>query len=168
MTEGCGDDWFDTPAIDSGLEALVERGLTFDALIRSRHLASLDRLAARHPELPVMIDHGAKPLIGVDREAWHSALAPLADRPNVQCKLSGLMTELAPDGGTDDLLPYIADLLALFGPDRLVWGSDWPVLNLRGAYAAWLAAARAAVPVADHAAVFGGNASRFYGLGEAA
>lgn len=164
MTEGCGDDWFDAPEIDAGLKALAERGLAFDALIRPRHLASLDRVAARHPRLSIMIDHGAKPSIGIDREAWRSALAPLAGRPNVQCKLSGLMTELAPDGSADDLPPYIADLLALFGPDRLAWGSDWPVLNLRGAYADWLASALAAVPVADHPAVFGGNARRFYGL----
>lgn len=164
MTEGCGDDWFDMPAIDAGLEALVERGLTFDALIRPRHLASLDRLAARHAELAIMIDHAAKPSIGVDQEAWRTALAPLAAQPNVHCKLSGLLTELAPDGSASDLLPYIADLLALFGPERLVWGSDWPVLNLRGAYADWLACALAAVSVADHPAVFGGNARRFYGL----
>ena len=164
MAEGRADDWFDTPALDAGLAALVDRGLTFDALVRPRHLAALDRLAARHPALPIMIDHGAKPLIGTDREAWREALVPLAGRPNVHCKLSGLMTELAPDGRADDLLPYIADLLGLFGPDRLVWGSDWPVLNLHGAYAAWLDFALAAVPAADHSAVFGGNACRFYGL----
>lgn len=164
LTEGCPDDWFDAPAIDAGLEALVARGLTFDALIRPRHLASVDRLAARHPSLAIMIDHGAKPSIGVDQAAWRDAIAPLAARPNVCCKLSGLMTELAPDGSADDLAPYIADMLAVFGPERIVWGSDWPVLNLRGAYAAWLACARAAVPAADRAAVFGGNARRFYGL----
>ena len=115
-----------------------------------------------------MIDHAAKPSIGVDREAWRTALAPLADRPNVQCKLSGLMTELAPDGSAYDLPPYIADLLALFGPERIVWGSDWPVLNLRGAYADWLACALAAVSVADHLAIFDGNARRFYNLDKAA
>lgn len=164
MTEGCADDWFDAPAIDAGLTALVERGLAFDALIRPRHLASLDRLAARHPTLPVMIDHAAKPSIGIDREAWRDALAPLAMRPNIMCKLSGLMTELAPDGSADDLPPYIADLIALFGPDRLVWGSDWPVLNLRGGYSDWLACARAAVPATDQPAVFDDNARRFYGL----
>ena len=168
LTEASPDDWFDAPAIDAGLEALVARGLTFDALIRPRHLASVDRLAARHPGLAIMIDHAAKPLIGVDREAWRDALAPLAARPNVHCKLSGLMTELPPGGSADALLPYIDDLLALFGPDRLVWGSDWPVLNLRGSYDAWLACARAAVPSGDHQAVFGGNARRFYRLSQRA
>ena len=166
MTEGCADDWFDAAAIDAGLATLADRGLTLDALIRPRHLASLDRLAARHPALAIMIDHAAKPSIGVDREGWRDGLSPLAARPNVHCKLSGLMTELAPDGSADDLRPYIEDLLALFGPGRLVWGSDWPVLNLRGSYEAWLACACAAVPSADQQAVFGGNASRFYGLGE--
>lgn len=168
MTEGCVDDWFDTPAIDAGLAALAERGLTFDALIRPRHLASLNRLAARHPGLAIMIDHAAKPSIGVEREAWRDALAPLAARPNVHCKLSGLMTELAPGGGADALLPYIDELVALFGPDRLVWGSDWPVLNLRGSYEAWLSCARAAVPSGNHQAVFGGNARRFYRLSQRA
>jgi L-fuconolactonase len=164
LTEASPDDWFDAPAIDAGLEALALRGLTFDALIRPRHLASLNRLAARHPRLAIMIDHAAKPSIGIDRAAWREAMAPLATRPNVWCKLSGLMTELAPDGTADDLPPYIADVLALFGPERIVWGSDWPVLNLRGTYPAWLACALAAVPVTDHTAVFSGNARRFYGL----
>ena len=164
LTEQCPDDWFDAPEIDAGLDALVARGLTFDALIRPRHLASVNRLSARHPRLAIMIDHAAKPSIGIDRAAWREAMAPLAARPNVLCKLSGLMTELAPDGTADDLPPYIADLLALFGPERIVWGSDWPVLNLRGTYAAWLACALAAVPVTDLAAVLSGNAQRFYGL----
>jgi L-fuconolactonase len=164
MTEGRPDDWFDAPALEAGLSALTERRLTFDALIRPRHLASLVRLAARHPGLAIMIDHAAKPSIGVDRAAWHDALAPLAARPNVSCKLSGLMTELAPHGSAEDLAPYIADMLALFGPERIVWGSDWPVLNLRGAYAEWLAYALAAVPPADREAVFDNNARRFYGL----
>jgi len=164
LTEASPDDWFDAPAIDAGLDALVARGLTFDALIRPRHLASLDRLAARHPGRASMIDHAAKPAIGIDKTAWREAMAPLATRPNVWCKLSGLMTELSPDGSADDLPPYIADMLALFGPDRIVWGSDWPVLNLRGTYAEWLACAFAAVPVADQPAVFSGNARRFYSL----
>jgi L-fuconolactonase len=164
LAEACPDDWFDAPELEPAFEALVARGLTFDALIRPRHLPSVDRLAARHPGLAIIIDHAAKPRIGVDQVAWREAMAPLATRPNVCCKLSGLMTELEPDGGAEDLPPYIADLLALFGPDRIVWGSDWPVLNLRGSYAEWLACALAAVPAADHPAIFNGNARRFYGL----
>jgi L-fuconolactonase len=72
------------------------------------------------------------------------------------------LTETAPDQPPQAVLPYIEAIAALFGRDRVIWGSDWPVLNLRGDYASWLAMARAAIPAADHDAVFGRNARRFY------
>lgn len=163
MVQDRAPDWYDDPALDTGLACLAARNLTLDALIRPRHLAALDRLAARHPDLRIVIDHAAKPAIGAgEHDAWRALLAPLAQRPGVACKLSGLLTETAPGQPAEIVLRYIDTLLALFGSDRVIWGSDWPVLNLRGDYAGWLALARGAVPATDRDAVFGGSARRFY------
>jgi L-fuconolactonase len=163
MVQDLPGDWFDDPALDAGLRHLAGARLTLDALIRPRHLAALDRLAGRHPALRIVIDHAAKPAIGENGfVAWHDAIAPLARHPNVACKLSGLLAETARDQPAEAVLPYVDAIVALFGGDRVIWGSDWPVLNLRGAYGAWLAMTRAAIPTADHDAVFGGNAGRFY------
>ena len=115
----------------------------------------------RHPDLPVVIDHGAKPLIaqGVMRP-WADDMARLARDTGALCKLSGLATEAAEGWTPDDLRPYVDHLLDTFGPDRLMFGSDWPVLNLAGEYGAWARIARDAVrahgPSAE-AAVFGGT-----------
>lgn len=163
MVQDLGADWFDDPAIEPGLTCLPAANLTLDALIRPRHLPALERLAARHQTLRIVIDHAAKPAIGEHAfAAWHDAIASLARHPNVACKLSGLLTETAPSQSPETVLPYIDAVLALFGAERVLWGSDWPVLNLRGDYAAWLSMARDAITVTDHAAVFGGNARHFY------
>lgn len=168
MAQDRADDWYDDPALDPLLAHMARRGLVFDALVRPRHLPALARLADRHPDLAIVVDHGAKPAIGADRSAWRDAMAALADRPQVACKLSGLLTEIVGDGDPALAVPVAQELYALFGADRLVWGSDWPVLTLRGDYADWFAMALAAVPAADRAAVFGGNAARLYGCGGAA
>jgi len=152
--------WYDDPAIDAGLAAMAQRGLVLDALIRPRHLPALHRLAARHPGLTIVIDHAAKP----DARAlarWEADMRAIADGPNVACKLSGLVTE---PGLTARIEEIIAILLDAFGNDRLLWGSDWPVLTLAGDYAGWLARARAAIGPAARDAVFGGNARRLYRL----
>ena len=87
----------------------------------------------------------------------------LAELDNVCCKLSGLLTEA---GGQkpEALRPYIETILELFGPERVIWGSDWPVVNLAGSYADWIAQCREIVPAAEHDAVFAGNALRLYRL----
>ncbi|WP_076070521.1 amidohydrolase family protein [Sphingomonas montana] len=164
MVQGLAADWYDDPALDRGIARLAERGLVLEALIQPRHLPSLARLAVRHPTLKIVIDHAAKPAVGRDLDTWTIAMRALAAHPQVACKLSGLFTEIV-DGAEDAVLPYIQALLAMFGPDRLIWGSDWPVVTLRNSYAAWLGLAREAVPAGQHEAVFGGNAIRIYGLG---
>jgi L-fuconolactonase len=163
MVQDLPADAVDDPAMDPGLTALADRDLTLDALIRPRHLAALVRLAERHPRLRIVIDHAAKPEIGAGAyDRWHEAIAPLARHPLIACKLSGLLTETAPEQPPEAVLDYIRAVHALFGSDRLIWGSDWPVLNLRGDYAGWLALARDAIPVHDHDAVFGRSARAFY------
>lgn len=162
-------DWYDDARIEPALAAMTDGGLRLEALVRVPHLAALERLALRHSSLPIAIDHAAKPRIG-DSDGfsrWRAAIAPLAERPNVWCKFSGLLTE-APPGlrSTEAIAPYADALIDLFGPDRLMWGSDWPVLNLAGDYAGWLAMALELIPEPARCAVFETSARAFYGLGE--
>jgi len=156
--------WIDDPALEPAVEAMMAHHLVFDALVLEPHLSALHAFARRHPGLPVVIDHGAKPRIatGYYRD-WRHAMLRLAELDNVCCKLSGLVTEA---GGQkpEALRPYIETILELFGTERVIWGSDWPVVNLAGSYAGWIAQCREIVPAADHYAVFGGNAQRFYRL----
>ncbi|MGV1772004.1 amidohydrolase family protein [Agrobacterium vitis] len=158
------DDWIDDPALDPAIGAMLASGLTFDALVLPRHLAPLERFARRHPALPVVVDHGAKPIIAQGLYSdWHKAMTRLADLENVSCKLSGLLTE-AGSQQPEAIRPYAETILELFGPDRVMWGSDWPVLNLVSDYQSWFAQARAIVPEAAYDRVFCENARRFYGL----
>lgn len=166
MVQAEAADWLDDPAIDPAAAAMAEWGLSFDALVLPPHLPSLLRFARRHPSLPIVIDHAAKPdIAGGGTPGWAEDMAALAALPNVRCKLSGLLTEAGERTGIDDLHPYVERLIALFGTDRLLWGSDWPVLRLAGDYPGWLEMCRQLVPAAAHGAVFGGNAATFYRLG---
>jgi L-fuconolactonase len=162
------DRWIDDPALAPAVEAMLRHGLSFDALVLPRHLPALLAFAERHPELPIVIDHGAKPLIAQGVMApWREDIARLAALPQVHCKLSGLVTEAGADWDVDRLRPYVDHLVASFGPQRLIWGSDWPVLNLASDYAGWIAASKVlldGLDEADRAAVFGLNARRFYRL----
>jgi L-fuconolactonase len=164
MVQDRAADWYDDPALEPAWMAMIEHGLRLDALVRVPHLASLNRLAGRFPKLGIVIDHAAKPRIGDDDgfAQWHAAIAPLAARPNVFCKLSGLLTEC---GGApaEAIEPFAEYILALFGPDRTMWGSDWPVLELAASYRAWFDQAQSCVP-AGHDRIFGQTAAKFYGL----
>lgn len=160
------DDWLLRPSHAPVFEAIVAHGLVFDALVLPRHLPRLARVLERHPKLVVVVDHGAKPGIRagtIDR--WHADMATIAAHPLAHCKLSGLVTEAAPDAGLDVLAPYIDTLLALFGPERLIWGSDWPVVELGGGYDRWRAitlASLAGLGPEARAEVLGGTAARVY------
>jgi L-fuconolactonase len=156
-------EWYDRPQLEPGWQAMTEHGLRLDALVRVQHLASLDRLAARHPGLPIVIDHAAKPEIPDGYVRWYEAISPLAERPNVMCKLSGLLTECG-SAPPEAIEPYVEAILDLFGPERVMWGSDWPVLEMVSTYGEWLDRARRLVLEEAQCAVFGGTAARFYGL----
>lgn len=162
------DDWLLRPDLAPALAAMVAQDLAFDALVRPRHLGRLAVLRDRHPDLRIVVDHGAKPAIR-DRAfgAWAEDIAAIAGDGRTACKLSGLLTEAAPGAGAEDLRPYVDHLLACFGPGRLIFGSDWPVLTLAGSYAAWIAMVQgflAGLDEAGRAAVMGGNAARVYRL----
>lgn len=159
--------WILQPALAPALEAIAATGLVFDALILSHQIAAITELAERHPRLAIMLDHAAKPRLG-DADTmlrWARDIEKLAALPNVACKVSGLLTELTPNGTRDDVASAIGMLFDLFGPQRLVWGSDWPVLTLAGTYPGWFTLAQEAIAAKDEGAlpaVMGGNAVRLY------
>jgi L-fuconolactonase len=133
--------------------------------VMPQHLRALTAFAKRHPDLSIVIDHGAKPRIATGEiRQWRESMAGLATLPNVHCKLSGLLTEAGERRDAGSIMPYAGTLLELFGPERLIWGSDWPVLRLASDYGDWLAMCQTLVPVSHHGRVFGANASRFYKL----
>jgi L-fuconolactonase len=130
-------EWMLTPELTPAFEAMMEHSLVFDALVKPAHLPVLMRLHDRHPHLRMVLDHGAKPPIrSEDLGDWKRDIAELADSSDVVCKLSGLVTE----AGTSDwrkLTPCFDHLLETFGPERLMWGSDWPVCELVCTYEQW-------------------------------
>jgi L-fuconolactonase len=132
-------DWIAQPSLDSAFDALIAHDLTFDALVRPIHLEPLRTRLLRHPKLRAVLDHAGKPDIARGGlAAWARDLKRLARETPIHCKLSGLLTEAGKRRSIDDLEPYVADVFACFGPDRVMWGSDWPVLNSVSTYADWL------------------------------
>jgi L-fuconolactonase len=162
------DDWMLGDALTPGFQALVERDLGFDALVLPRHLPRLLRLLERHPELRVVVDHGAKPAIrDAAFDGWAQDVARLARETGACCKLSGLVTEADAGWQEADLRPYAEHLLGCFGPERLLWGSDWPVVELAGGFERWRQASDgllAGLAEPERDTVLRGTAARFYRL----
>ncbi|MEP6679548.1 MAG: amidohydrolase family protein [Betaproteobacteria bacterium] len=160
--------WILRADVQPALAALPLLGLRFDALVKPPQLPALLTMLERHPDLPVVVDHGAKPDIAAGKvEPWRALMREVAAHPRAHCKLSGLATEAAASWTPDDLRPCVDHLLDCFGPKRLMWGSDWPVVELRGGYARWRAATHALFATLDaeaRGAVLGDTARRFYGL----
>lgn len=171
------DDWIARMPRPDAIQALVRLGLRFDALVKPRHLSSLMRFLKDWPQLPVVIDHAAKPPVGAhDSEAfaaWRKDMAELAALPQVCCKFSGLWGEAPPsthgdvDAAVRAVRPVWERLLESFGPARLMWGSDWPVLTLAGDYADWIAVSEACIgglSAGEQAHIWRGTAQRFYAI----
>ncbi|MCT2588220.1 amidohydrolase family protein [Actinophytocola gossypii] len=160
--------WLLRPDVLRGLHALADADLAYDVLVRPPQLPAAVELAGRVPTR-LVLDHAGKPPIATGAmEPWATAITELARHPNVTCKLSGLVTEA--DWATwsiDDLRPYADHVLTAFGPDRVMFGSDWPVCELAATYSQVTAAAEAltaGLSEAERAAVFGGTAARVYGV----
>ncbi|MCS7219817.1 MAG: amidohydrolase family protein [Anaerolineae bacterium] len=167
--EELDDRWLLRSAVQEGLKALAERGLTYDIVALPRHLPYLPEVIARHPTLNFVLDHMAKPPIASrDLDTWQQYLAAVAAFPNVYCKVSGLITEAKPNARiTDELKPVIQVGIELFGFNRLMFGSDWPVCLLASSYTEVVSTTREAlgdIGEEDQARFWGENAIQCYGL----
>lgn len=157
------------PEFVRGVRKLAGLGLRYDLLIYPRQLRAAIALVDAAPEVAFVLDHLAKPAIRDGaREPWLADFRELARRPHVCCKVSGLVTEARRDWRAEDFRPYLDAAFEAFGPGRLMFGSDWPVCRLAAEYAEVVGLAAdyiATLPAADRAAVLGGTAARFYGVG---
>lgn len=162
------DAWMLRPDLAPAFRALIECGLVFDALVRERHLPALLALTERYPQMTVVIDHCAKPRIGAGAfNGWAQAMRELSRGERVFCKLSGLVTEAGDGFSEATLRPYAELVLDAFGPERLIWGSDWPVCTLAAPYERWCRlteALLAGCPPSDRGRILGGNAAGIYAL----
>jgi L-fuconolactonase len=161
-------DWMLRPELGSAYSAVIAHDLVFDALVLPRHLDNLAILLARFPEMRVVIDHCAKPEIAANGfDDWAPRIKALAEGSSAFCKLSGLVTEAGPDWNVEKLRPYVEHVLSVFGPHRVIWGSDWPVCTLATSYREWAEATDTLLKDCtpdERAAILGGNAVQFYRL----
>ncbi len=167
MIQDIDDDrWMLSGVLDPMLQSMAAHGLVFDALVRERHLPHLYTLALRHSDVSFVIDHAAKPnMTPLGFAGWQAPIARCASLPNVHCKLSGLLTELAPAQNAEDLERFVRHLVDTFGAERLLWGSDWPVLNLASDYQTWHDLSRTLLASLSSEAqdgIFGDNALALY------
>jgi L-fuconolactonase len=163
------DDFIVREDVLRGLKVLEKHGMPFDLLFYVKHLHHVPALARRLPTLPMVLDHLAKPHIREGKiDDWLPHFRAAAAFPNVFCKLSGMVTEADWHRWTvDDLKPYVRTALECFTPARLMFGSDWPVCTLAGAYGLVYGALMSelgAISDSDQAEIFGGTAARFYHL----
>ena len=164
-------DWLDRLDVRRGLKAVADAGLGYELLVKPPQLPAALRVVTELPEVEFVLDHCAKPYIadGVLRP-WADQLRELAGHENITCKLSGLVTEADWAAWTPEhLRPYVDVVVDAFGPDRLMFGSDWPVCLLAASYECWVAAVDeliAHLGASERAAITGGTAHRFYGIPE--
>lgn len=161
--------WLARPEVIEGVRAVGAAGLAYDLLIMPPQLAAAEELVRALPDVQFVVDHAAKPGIAAGLwEPWHSGLAALAAHENVSCKVSGLVTEASHEAWREQDVPrYISAVLDLFGADRCMYGSDWPVALLAASYGEVLELAQSAtaeLSQAERDALFGGTATRVYGL----
>ena len=161
-------DWVARPAVDAAFRTIAAHDLVFDALVRPQHLAPLRERLLRHPTLRAVLDHAGKPDIAHgELDAWARDIERIARDTSACCKLSGLLTEAGAHWRTDMIVPYVAHVFACFGPERILWGSDWPVLTSVASYGDWLGVSRQLTgrfAPGREPDIFGANASGLYGL----
>jgi L-fucono-1,5-lactonase len=169
MVQDIGDPgWLDRPSLDAAFEAMIRNDLAFDALVMPRHLGAVARRLRRHPELCATVDHAGKPDISnANLEPWAAQIEELASDTQVYCKFSGLLTQANQGAGIDELDAVAAHVFDCFSVDRIMWGSDWPVVTSRASYREWLEMSLTLVgrhAAGGEGAIFGANAARFYRL----
>lgn len=164
------DDWIVRPKVVDAFKAIAERNVPFEFLTFTRHLPHVVKVLEMVPRLHAVVDHVSKPEIKNRKlDPWRSLMADVAKHKNVYCKISGMITEADHKNWTaDDLRPYVEHVLGCFGADRVMYGSDWPVCLLAGTYDqvinAFQIILKPHLKGQQEAAVFGGNAARFYKL----
>ena len=163
------DDWLIQDSTIRGLREIASRGLAYDMLVRPRHMKHVPTVAERVPNLRIVIDHIAKPLIAQGIIGlWDGLMKDIADIPGVHCKVSGMVTEADHSNWkVADLIPYVSHVGEVFGMERLMFGSDWPVCLFAASYKQVVDAAIEAIgpmTTEEHAGFMGGNAARFYKL----
>ncbi|MHB1023222.1 MAG: amidohydrolase family protein [Acidobacteriaceae bacterium] len=157
------------PDFNAGLTQLTQRGLAYDILIFERQLPQTIQFVDQHPNQIFVLDHIAKPRIAAaELSPWREQIMALARRENVYCKLSGMVTEANwTTWSSATLQPYLDTICEAFTPQRLLFGSDWPVCLLASSYAQWIEFVRTAIgrfTPAEQARIFGGTATEAYGL----
>lgn len=161
-------DWILRNDLAAGWDTVAELGLALDCLVTPVHLRQLHRLLTSRPQLRAVIDHAAKPAIAKrEFDEWAALMTQLARDTSAVCKVSGLVTEAGSPWSVDELRPYVNHLIEQFGPRRLLFGSDWPVLNLAADYGTWMRTAESlleGLSAPEQAAIFGGNAVAAYRL----
>jgi L-fuconolactonase len=162
-------EWLLRPSVVRGITAVAAAGLTYDVLVQPAQHDAAVALADAVPGVRLVLDHAGKPAIAAgEYEPWAAFLSSLAVRPNVFCKLSGLVTEADWTKWTvEELKPYAAHVLSVFGPDRVMFGSDWPVCELAASYDQVYEAAQeltAGLSTLERGEVFAGTATRAYPL----
>ncbi|MGE4610791.1 MAG: amidohydrolase family protein [Paracoccaceae bacterium] len=163
-------EWVLQDNVLANLAHLPRLGLRFDALIQTQHLAVINVLAQKIPDLQIVVDHAAKPVIRggqLPSAQWRRGIVDLAKHSQIYSKLSGLVTEHGPGWTRKTLQPVADHLFDSFGANRVMWGSDWPVLELDGSYPQWFSCVQKLVSSgskSEQADILGGTASRFYGL----
>ncbi|MGZ8438522.1 MAG: amidohydrolase family protein [Candidatus Limnocylindrales bacterium] len=162
-------EWLLRGDVTFGLNVLARRGLTFDTVaVFPDHLRLVPVVADRHPDLTVVLDHLAKPPFrSVGWSSWHDQLRRAAARPNVVAKLSGLHTAAGPGWTREEIRPAVEAAIDAFGPERLMFGSDWPVCQLVSTYREVIEAIEGLVSpltASERSEVLGGTAARVYGM----
>jgi predicted TIM-barrel fold metal-dependent hydrolase len=153
-----------------GIRLLGKLGLSFDICIRAAELADAAKLIDACPDTRFILDHCGNPSVRArDLSGWRADIERVARRPNVVCKVSGIVASAAPGPWTsDDLAPIVNYVLDTFGPDRVMFGGDWPVCTLAATYRQWVEALRTIVrerAERDQRKLFHDNAVAFYRLG---
>ncbi len=162
-------EWLRRDDVRRGLAAVRDRGLTYDLLVRAREIPAAADVVRAFPDLQFVLDHVAKPSIAAGFDpAWTERMPGLAALPNVAVKLSGMVTEADWKTWTAaDLKPFVESVVGWFGPERLLFGSDWPVCLLAGSYGEIVAGLDGALPAmspSERDLLYGGNAERVYRL----
>lgn len=171
ILEGEPDDWLGRESVQRGLGFLEERGLTYDLLVRTRHLDLANDVVQKFPNLNFVVDHAAKPEIKEGKiDAWKKGMEILSQNANVFCKISGLVTEASHEKWkVEDLIPYVKHVTSVFGAHRCMFGSDWPVCTM-ARDASYQQTFQAYLQCVSHLteeerqAIFSENVVKFYGL----